>query len=56
MKDIERELLTRGVAPTFDPENRPAPKPAKQPLMLSDRRAFLMLPAPKDYGMIQCKD
>lgn len=51
LTDSEKELLKRGISPTFDPN---VDKPIKPALDFTDIRTFTMRPPPKG-GMVQCR-
>lgn len=53
LTEAERELLKRGISPTFDP-NADKPLVRTPNIDFSDVRSFLLRPQPKG-GMVQCK-
>jgi len=53
LTEAEKELLKRGIAPTFDP-NADKPLVRAPNIDFSDVRSFLLRPQPKG-GMVQCK-
>eukprot|EP01112_Ceratiomyxa_fruticulosa_P014026 TRINITY_DN3990_c0_g1_i1.p1 TRINITY_DN3990_c0_g1~~TRINITY_DN3990_c0_g1_i1.p1 ORF type:complete len:471 (+),score=78.94 TRINITY_DN3990_c0_g1_i1:412-1824(+) len=53
LSNSERELLKRGITPTFDPSAN-APRPQRPVIDLTDMHQFVIRPPPKG-GMVQCR-